>query len=190
MTGAELALLISSISAGAAQGAAASAVPTGAKMAPFIEDEGAKSQNYYYSDPRGLMQSGTRGLRQVGGALADVARQPYAARSSFVQPLPTFHGGGLPMPIGVRAFDPALSNPGLLVGPGTDITGSPDIDPTYAGRRDNPGPSADPFPKLPGSPDTPPIGDAPTQALAALDMMGLGEYQPGKNLFMGGSRTR
>ena len=187
MTGAEIALLISSISAGAAQGAQASQIPDSTKMGSFLDIRGPDDDNYYYSDPRGLLQKGSRGAAQMAMGLADVAKQPITMRSSFAQALPTFTGGGLPMPIGVRAHDPALNTPGLLTGPGTDVTRSPDIelggDPSLPVESRKRGASADLFPGIPSG-DNPladlygregDFGDTGEQALASLDLLGLGD---------------
>lgn len=194
MTGAEIALLISSISSGAAAGAQAGNIPEGTQMGSFLDTRGAQDENYYYSDPRGLLQKGSRGAAQMAMGLADIAKQPITMRSSFVQPLPTFTGGGLPMPIGIRAHDPALNTPGLLTGPGTDVTRSPDIelrgDPSLPVESRKRGASADLFPSIPSG-DNPladlygregDFGDAGEQALASLDLLGLGDQSSNLNL--------
>ena len=183
MTGAEIALLISSISAGAASGAQASQIPDNTQMGSFMDLRGPADENYYYSDPRGLLQKGSRGAAQMAMGLADVAKQPISLRSSFAQALPTFTGGGLPMPIGVRAHDPALNTPGLLTGPGTDVTRSPDIERIEDGTDTRRGASADLFPAVPsGDHELADLygregdfGDTGEQALASLDLLGLGD---------------
>lgn len=53
-------------------------------------------------------------IKKMGNVIAEQAARPVTLGSSYVQPLPTFTGGGLPMPIGLLARDPALSNPSLL----------------------------------------------------------------------------
>tara|TARA_R110000824_G_scaffold98701_1_gene235362 strand:+ start:3992 stop:4546 length:555 start_codon:yes stop_codon:yes gene_type:complete len=169
MTGLEIAALISSIAGAGVSAASAASIPDDTDMQSFM-GRGPSDPNYYYSDPRGLLQTGGRGARQMGMGLADIAKQPITMRSGFAQPLPTFTGGGLPMPIGIRAFDPALSNPGLLTGPGTDVTRSPDA---FGGK-----PSADLFPSF-GAADEgygrEGYGDTGEQALSSLAMLGLGE---------------
>ena len=190
MTGAEIALLISSIASGAAGGAQASQIPDDANMGSFMDLRGPQDENYYYSDPRGLLQKGSRGATQMAMGLADVAKQPISMRSSFAQALPTFTGGGLPMPIGVRAHDPALNTPGLLTGPGTDITRSPDIERIEDGTGTRRGPSADLFPAVPSGDKryadeydrTGDFGDTGEQALASLDLLGLGDQGSNLNL--------
>ena len=181
MTGAEIALLISSIASGAQQGHAAANIPRDASMGSFFDSRGPLDENYYYSDPRGLLQKGSRGATQMAMGLADVAKQPITMRSSFAQALPTFTGGGLPMPIGIRAHDPALNTPGLLTGPGTDVTRSPDME--ARGEQGRRGPSADLFPAMPSGDQkyadlydrTGDFGDTGEQALASLDLLGLGD---------------
>lgn len=50
----------------------------------------------------------------LGSTLADRASQPVSLRSSYVQQPGVYSGGGLPMPIGVTASDPALGDRSLL----------------------------------------------------------------------------
>lgn len=71
---------------------------------------------------------------RLNGALNDAtqrAHQPIELPSAFAQDLPTFTGGGLPMPIGVTGHDPAVANPELkrIVG-GNIGSWSPNVDTT------------------------------------------------------------
>ena len=84
-----------------------------------------RSAHYYDQDPRGLLRQSVIGTRNMGRAAADLANQPTTLPSAFVQPPPTLSGGGLPMPIGVRATDPAISDPSLLGLPGMNIGADP-----------------------------------------------------------------
>lgn len=49
----------------------------------------------------------------LSGTLANNAARPRTLATSFAQRLPSFSGGGLPIPIGVTGVDPALDNPAL-----------------------------------------------------------------------------
>ena len=65
-------------------------------------------------DPIEGMRDSRTMITELGQVLSGRAQEPFDLRSSYVQSLPTFSGGGLPMPIGVTGRDPALSNPYLL----------------------------------------------------------------------------
>jgi hypothetical protein len=65
-------------------------------------------------DPGQGMLDSRKMITDLGDILTQYAQEPIDLSSSYVQPLPTFTGGGLPMPIGVTGRDPALSNPSLL----------------------------------------------------------------------------
>lgn len=65
-----------------------------------------------YLDPRLLMEQLHRDQSQIGVIQAERAAEPTTLPGAFVQPLPWYGGGGLPMPIGVTAQDPALFWPG------------------------------------------------------------------------------
>jgi hypothetical protein len=74
-------------------------------------------------DPRDTLAEGMNTGRAVQTDLRNKANRPVALRSAYVQQPPTFTGGGMPMPIGVSGYDPALSNPGLQYGEGLDLAG-------------------------------------------------------------------
>lgn len=74
-------------------------------------------------DPRDLLARGVDRAETWQGMAETRANRPVQLRSSYVQQPPTFTGGGLPMPIGVSGYDPALANPSLQIGEGFDGTG-------------------------------------------------------------------
>lgn len=65
-------------------------------------------------DPVAMLTRVNDLIGRVGAGVAERAATPISLPSSYVQNVPTFTGGGLPMPIGVSASDPALGNPSLL----------------------------------------------------------------------------
>ena len=69
-------------------------------------------------DPGGLLARGIQQGTEAYDVAAQRANTPVQLRSSFVQQPPTFAGGGLPMPIGVSGYDPALGDPSLQTSPG------------------------------------------------------------------------
>lgn len=63
------------------------------------------------TDPRNILDAG---LRQTGATqemIEDMIGRGVSLPGAYAQPLPTFTGGGLPMPIGTFAMDPALTDP-------------------------------------------------------------------------------
>lgn len=65
-------------------------------------------------DPRDMMGFGLTAMGRFGDSMNERLSQPINLPSSFVQGLPTFSGGGLPMPIGVTGRDPAEADPSML----------------------------------------------------------------------------
>lgn len=89
-----------------------------------------------------MMARNTEIINRLGQALTSRAASPVGVPSAYVQQPGAYTGGGLPMPIGLVASDPALSNPSLLNLPGMgefqnifsglglgDPGGRPDFDP-------------------------------------------------------------
>ncbi len=69
-------------------------------------------------DPSNLMRSNLGLATRMGQAITDHLAQPVSLPSAYAQTPGAYSGGGLPMPIGVSAEDPALANPALLTRPG------------------------------------------------------------------------
>lgn len=65
-------------------------------------------------DPRDLIGSGVENTQSALEAAISRLGQGVSLPSAQVQGVPTFTGGGLPMPIGLLGTDPAAKNPGLL----------------------------------------------------------------------------
>ena len=59
-------------------------------------------------------------IGRIGGAATQRAGAPVSLPSSYVQSLPVYAGGGMPMPIGATGQDPALADPSLLSLQGLD----------------------------------------------------------------------
>ena len=64
-------------------------------------------------------------IEQMTGVAAGRARQPVTLPGAFVQPTPMFSGGGMAMPIGTTAVDPALQQPHLMGLPGINTGQGP-----------------------------------------------------------------
>ncbi len=71
-------------------------------------------------DPIAMLRQSHELLAQLGHGITDRATQPISLPSAYAQQPGSYTGGGLPMPIGLVAQDPALANPGLLTLPGMD----------------------------------------------------------------------
>ena len=71
-------------------------------------------------DPVSMLSQANWLINRLGQATANRAGQPISLPSSYVQQPGAFSGGGLPMPIGLVASDPALANPSLLSLPGME----------------------------------------------------------------------
>ena len=67
----------------------------------------------HYLDPRMHAEQYLRDSYNLLGMQAAAAAQPSTLPGAFVQPHPWYSGGGLPIPIGVTAQDPALFAPGV-----------------------------------------------------------------------------
>lgn len=65
-------------------------------------------------DPIRMLSNANTFAGNYGKILADRAAQPITLRGSTVQQPGAYTGGGLPMPIGLVATDPALSDPSIL----------------------------------------------------------------------------
>lgn len=97
------AMILSSIIMGGTSIAGGLMAPEGQELSTF---EGTEA------DPTQLL---SHIIKQIGGQYqqsATRAQESVQLPSSFVQGLPTFTGGGLPMPIGVRGRDPMLAPDG------------------------------------------------------------------------------
>lgn len=134
------------------------------------------------TDPRILMEQYLKDVGQVGAIQAQRAAAPVTLPGAFAQPLPWYGGGGLPMPIGVTAQDPALFTPGTY----QSRAGATFAEPDYAQLQDWPGGAAE------GYWDTEAKGDDPTQPYhkvgaqsTAPETVGrwmFGEYAPRRDL--------
>ena len=71
-------------------------------------------------DPVSLLSQANWLNNAVGRAVTNRAASPISLPSSYVQQPGAYSGGGLPMPIGLVASDPALANPSLLSLPGME----------------------------------------------------------------------
>lgn len=60
-------------------------------------------------------------LRDITPAFKERASRPVQLRSAYAQNVPTFTGGGMPMPVGLYGEDPALKDPSLLTLPGFNM---------------------------------------------------------------------
>lgn len=65
-------------------------------------------------DPVTMLQNANSLIGRVGRGVTERAATPISLPSAYVQQVPAFTGGGLPMPIGVVGSDPALVNPSLM----------------------------------------------------------------------------
>ena len=84
--------------------------PEGQELSPFRGN----------TDPQAMLGRTNELMNMIGQAVADRAASPISLPSSFVQQPGAYTGGGLPMPIGLVASDPALANPSLLSLPGME----------------------------------------------------------------------
>ena len=151
--------------------------------------------------PEDLLSWAIQMNSRLGMSANELANRPVRLRSSYVQRLPTFTGGGLPFPIGVTGRDPALADPSLLettpptnydpFGPTSGFANGPrpGPGPTDEFTKPNTKPPWNDFPGLPpptdGSdfPGRPPPTDGSDgsggsfadaqQALSAFNLMGL-----------------
>lgn len=64
-------------------------------------------------NPIDMLKSSTQAIKALTGLASQNLSEGIHLPSAYAQDLPTFTGGGLPMPIGVTARDPAARNPGL-----------------------------------------------------------------------------
>lgn len=145
-------------------------------------------------DPRDVMAHGITAMGRFGDSLNDILSQPVNLRSAYVQDLPSFSGGGLPMPIGVSGRDLAMSDPSLLSlqspyvnrdpfqGLGTFLSGDPLGQSSGVPQGSNPGARR----RIPNNPDPKgldipeyqmqQVGDV-DEALEALDILNPERYQ-------------
>ena len=85
-------------------------------------------------DPVTMLNNVNTLMGRIGQGVTDRAATPVGLPSAYVQQPGVMTGGGMAMPIGLVASDPALSNPSLLNLPGmgefqnifTDLVGQPD----------------------------------------------------------------
>lgn len=115
-------------------------MPTDQELQSFADYEGNTNLH-----PRNMLGESRSQINDMISLLKSRANRPVSLRSSFVQQPPTFAGGGLPMPIGVAAQDPALANPDLLTLPGmSGVLVNDTVDRTGGDPR-NPGGPRDPI---------------------------------------------
>jgi hypothetical protein len=129
-----------------------------------------------------LLREAMRNSRDVFGMASDFAREPVSLPGSYVQDLPSFAGGGMPLPIGVTGRDPfaprgrnagsdgssSLSLPGIARR--RPAAGSLASDELFApaGRRPGVRRRGIPTPQGPQG-----GGDDSADAMAALQMLGV-----------------
>lgn len=89
-----------------------SIIPAGLNFAGGAMQDGGQELEPFTGElsPEATARDMRSHLDQGWATLMEQARRPIQLQSSYVQPLPTFTGGGLPMPIGVTAQDPAFRN--------------------------------------------------------------------------------
>jgi hypothetical protein len=126
-------------------------------------------------------------IEQMTGVAAGRARQPVTLPGAFVQPTPMFSGGGMAMPIGTTAVDPALQQPHLMGLPGIN-TGQGPLSSPY--KEYVPHSIRDPFPNQWGavaqpSSQLPESGGGIPQLQGALELLGV-HSDPMGNLTHGG----
>lgn len=108
-------------------GAAGSALGGGAegKLGGYGAGTGPKTYPTRLSVDPSLLGQILGPIEQIAGAAVGRARQPVTLPGAYVQPNPMYSGGGMPIPIGTTAVDPALQQPRLLGLPGINIGKGP-----------------------------------------------------------------
>ena len=151
--------------------------------------------------PRGIGEAPTRSsidptllgnilapIEQMTGGAAGRARQPVTLPGAFVQPTPMFSGGGMAMPIGTTAVDPALQQPHLMGLPGIN-TGQGPLSSPY--KEYVPHSIRAPFPNQWGtvaqpSSQLPESGGGIQQLQGALELLGVHSDPMGNLTYEGG----
>lgn len=87
--------------------------PDGQEIQSFA-DSGLSSDIH----PAVMLEQAKDMITRMGQAQGERAFAPVSLPSAYVQQPGVYTGGGLPMPIGFTAADPALADPGLLSLPG------------------------------------------------------------------------
>ena len=87
---------------------------------------------YMGIDPLTTLGKALGNVENLGGVLTERANQPITLPGAFAQQPHTMWGGGIPMPIGLSGFDPALLNPQLLGLPGVRFP-EPELQPNEQG---------------------------------------------------------
>lgn len=111
--------------------------------------------------PLAMMRQGNQFTNNIGKALSDRIAGGVNLPSAYVQQPGAYTGGGMPMPIGVVASDPALKNPSLLRREGlaefADLFGGDGFGPGQIGVPDGPDnytpPNSGTLPEDGGMPD-------------------------------------
>ncbi len=108
-------------------GAAGSALGGGAegKLGGYGAGKGPKTYPTRLSVNPSLLGQVLGPIEQIAGAAVGRARQPVTLPGAYAQPNPMYSGGGMPIPIGTTAVDPALQQPRLLGLPGINIGKGP-----------------------------------------------------------------
>jgi hypothetical protein len=89
----------------------------GPALSGLLAPDGQERQSFEGSgatDPRAVLGRNNDMLTRMMQAVTDRAATPISLPSAVVQQPGSYTGGGLPMPIGLVASDPALTNPSLL----------------------------------------------------------------------------
>lgn len=149
-------------------------------------------------DPRFLLWQGSEGLGRVGTMLSRRAEQPFSLGDP-IQGLPTYTGGFLSAPVGIRGTDPAMWNPQAELESSGMNTGDPFLSFTSQFKKSGADPGfAAPKPErdvnavdaMQSHPDM-------QSAKGALSMLGIdqdpetgrfsfgGEGMPGQQMFLG-----
>lgn len=134
--------------------------PEGQELSSF-EGQGA-------IDPRAMLSNANTLINRIGRGITDRAATPVSLPSAYAQQPGSYTGGGLPMPIGLVASDPALANPSLLslqgLGQFQNIFNDIQTNGSYTGPGGDEEPPITPDPT--GPPDGVPAAFAPQSASA------------------------
>jgi len=135
----------------------------GGLLGGMFAPEGQERQSFEGTDvsPLAMMRQSNQFATNLGRALGARTARGVSLPSAYVQQPGAYSGGGLPLPIGVVASDPALANPSLLRREGlaefADLFGGDGFGPGEIGVPDGPGdytpPNSGTLPEDGGLPD-------------------------------------
>ena len=155
----------------------------GGLLGGMFAPEGQERQSFEGTDvsPLAMMRQSNALAGDLGKALAGRAAGGVNLPSAYAQQPGSYSGGGLPMPIGVVASDPALANPSMLSlagleefrdlfggGTGPGVIGQPDGPSDYTPPFDGEHPQDESETRMPGfDPPTTTDGSEPRDDNAA-----------------------